>query len=772
MKEDIATFGKRSVQDIRDINADLIEKAMQMRCQAYLAHAKAKLLSETIYEVDKSKKEIVHNQQELAQDYKQLSSQKAELMEEIAKREMIENELLRAKSEAELANKTKSQFLATMSHEIRTPMNGIIGMIDLVEKTDLNDEQARMLGTAHQSALSLLTIIDDILDFSKIESGKMELERTPLSVRDIIENIGSNLSSSAARKQIELLIFIDPDIPDWLIGDPHRLSQIILNLGSNAIKFTETTATKTGRVVVRASLAGQADDENIYVEFAVDDNGIGISDDVFETLFQPFTQAEESTTRRFGGTGLGLSICHRLTKMMNGKIRCDSVPNKGSSFRVTIPLKTAGDFSRSTKEDRNLEGLRVLIHSTDAEHAGFMKTYLEKWNVDATTVNTIGDAETAIMDKATAGSAYDIAIFDSNSVSSTRARDSFALAERLSDTGTKFLLTRFYEIRSDLHQPKNCFTIHGTPLARSAFLNGVATTAGRTDITDISSQKDTPDKEALIVPSSDEAEEAGNLVLFAEDNPVNQEVTLKQLNKLGYAVEVANNGKEALALFTQRKFGLVLTDLHMPEIDGYELAIKIRKREQQSRTQTPILAITAAASKEDAQRCLDVGMDSHLPKPIEFDRLKEVMDFWLPKEQETGSEQPAPKQETEATVDVTPDQPPYPVDPEALTRIVGDDPDVHQSLLGRFVETSEQTITEIHTAFEASSAKDIGELGHKLKSAARTIGANALADLSVELEAAGNAGEWQKIESLYPRLDPLFNDVRNYIISETKTDET
>jgi signal transduction histidine kinase/ActR/RegA family two-component response regulator len=471
---------------------------------------------------------------------------------------------IEAQREAENANQAKSTFLATVSHEIRTPMNGVLGMIDVLERTPLSADQRDSLGTVRHSAASLLRIIDDILDFSKIEAGKLDLECIEFSTIELIEGAAETLAPQAAAKGIRLSAYVDADVPERVIGDPLRLQQILFNLLGNALKFTEQ-----GSVRLAMERVGEGED---LLRIRVVDTGIGLTAGQRERLFQPFVQADNSTTRRFGGTGLGLSIVRRLAEAMQGDVTVDSEPGVGSTFSVTVRL----DPAPQQPAPPLLRGLSLVVSLPDDAEARAVARYL-------------GDA----------GAATSIAFNAAFAGIQTGASHYVPMLDGPSADGA-------------VGVPR--------PWRRDVLVRALARAAGRPG------ELARPARPA----SSSSPGRIGGRVLVVDDNSVNRKILARQLELAGASTDAAAGGEEALDLWRTGNYDLVLADLQMPSMDGFELARRIRENERiERRARTPILAVTASALEDQEQKSRAVGMDGLITKPVGIEQLRATLDVWL-----------------------------------------------------------------------------------------------------------------------------------------------
>jgi len=700
-------------------------------------------------------------------NFKQLNEADKELrtlnLELEARVEQRTASLKEAKLEAEVANQSKSAFLANMSHEIRTPMNGVVGMLDVLTHSRMSDDDRKMVDTISHSAHSLLGIINDILDFSKIEAGKLGLSESPIRVEHEFDAVCNLLDRVALDKQVELTMFFDPEIPEMLVGDALRLRQILTNLTNNALKFS-SGLDHIGRVYLRAELA-KRDNDRVWVQFSITDNGIGIDEKTKARLFQPFEQAQGGTTRAYGGTGLGLVISQNLAELMGGAIEVESQVGEGSTFTVCLPF-TIGDEDRTTTLPYDLTDLETVVVCDDPKYVDDYIRYLTHAGAKAYSVEELENGWDLIREQSLAEPICMMVMEEPGLKTAQEIVD--RLVANQPDKDVRLVQVVYLSIERGRRRharvlAENVIQIDREVLTRRRLLNAVALSTGRITIEEMVEEK--PDYIDQPQPQTrEDAIAAGRLILVAEDNETNLEVIQRQLNLLGFTADLSKDGVEAFAKWQSGDYGLLLTDLHMPNRDGYDLTTLIRQMEHEQKTERiPIIALTANALKGEEERCLEIGMDGYLSKPVKLNLLRDTLQQWLPNADEGVELEPDEQSSQDTEPEESNNNKGQAVDPSILTQIVGDDPALHKQFLEKFVGPASQTITEIHAAFEAGSAEQIGELGHKLKSSSRTIGANALADLCAELEVAGKADDWSRIKTLHSHLDMNFGEVKTFI---------
>jgi two-component system sensor histidine kinase/response regulator len=629
--------------------------------------------------------------------------------QDISERKLVAASLESARVEALEASRLKSNFLATMSHEIRTPMNGVIGLSGLLLETRLDEVQRQYAEGVHAAGDALLTVINDILDFSKLEAGKVDLEVVDLDIRVVVDEAATLLAPLAHEKRLELLAYCLPDVPDTLRGDPGRIRQILLNLASNAVKFTST-----GEVAIRVS--SSATEQGVLLRIEVKDTGIGISPNGRDRLFTSFSQADASTTRRYGGTGLGLAISSQLVTAMEGRIGLDSEIGQGSTFwcELPLPLGHATPAQRPAPPDGLLAGMRVLVVDDNATNRQILHSQLTAWRLQPDLAEDAQAAQVRLRSSAAGGQPYDIVVLDM----CMPDMDGLELA-RIISADPELHGTAMIMLTSTHHLEPRDLTDAGIgewltkPVRSSELYDRLM----RLMTPSADTNRPGTGKRAEI--SRPRVRSLGR-VLIVEDNALNQLVAEAVVSRLGYQVNIVANGAQALEALQSTSYSAVLMDCHMPVMDGFEATENIRRRKDTNST-IPIIAMTAGAMPEDRARCLEAGMDDYVSKPVDINAIEAVLQRWI------------------VPTDV-PAEPP--IDEQRLTDLRQlsslSDRNLMAEVINLFTSEAPATLAALHEAVETGPLDDIVPAAHKLRGTCGEVGATRVAGLCLELETGAH----------------------------------
>ncbi len=652
-----------------------------------------------------------------------------------------------AKKKAEDANTAKSSFLASMSHEIRTPMNGVIGMIELLLISDLDKKQTQRVTTLQDSALSLLTIIDEILDFSKIEAGKIELANEPVDLVHTIDSVHSSLMAIAQSKDVDLYCYRDPELTTVIISDALRLRQIITNLVGNSIKFSSGQNRK-GRVSLRIE-----SNKEHGLRIIVEDNGIGIAKESLKSIFEPFKQQDASTVHHFGGTGLGLPITKVLVDKMNGTLDLESEPGVYTKFIVNLPIVEANE-KNSPEFEQKLSGYIFNFYSEDSNLARDWNSYLIFSGAKVNCVEKIENLTNVTDIRADmSGNIIGIAVDDTLSPDNLRS-----LAENWKNHSlAKLIIVMPLMNKVTDKYSEDIALVDHNPNQNTTFrqvLTVISNEVAEPDLVCIDGEQKLSDDDPTSQSLSEQAQ-----ILVAEDNAINQNVISSQLEALGYSFDMANNGREALDLWHNNSYAMLLTDLHMPLMDGYSLATAIREQETDGE-RLPIVAYTANALKGERDHCLECGMDDYLTKPIALKDLKSNLATWV----EGAKSKPL--------VNTTGDSPslasPRTLDVSILESIVGDDPEEIAKFLGDYRRSAEKASAALTEASQCQNWHKLRDVAHTLKSASRTVGAIPLGEICASIENASGVQEQKTIHDLMLDLNQALSDVYAELLKQSE----
>lgn len=687
-------------------------------------------------ELDQLKQKVAELEQKVAEqeqtiaNHKRLENQVSQLHVVTAELKASSQRLVKARDQAVEASKFKSQFLANMSHEIRTPMNALIGVSDLLMRTNLSRDQQEYAEMIRDSAANLLEIVNDILDFSKVEAGKVQLELCDLDVVQVVEGAAELLAEKAHQKNLTLMTFIEPQLERSLRGDPTRLRQVILNLVSNAIKFTHK-----GEVFVHA-MSDRKDDHE-FVKILVKDSGIGIPKEAQAQIFSPFTQADNSVTRQYGGTGLGLTICRKLVELMNGEIHLESTEGKGTTIWFTFPLERASD-GVALEVPQALSQVRMLVVDGPTSATKVIQTYARNWGIKCDTAESSGMAR-ALLDSAFSKNAPYHLVLVENMLADMSADD---FAERVSHEkyaeASKVVL---FNAIGPSGAPKSFHNYSGyltAPMRQSLLMECIAKIAAASD--------DTVPKKVTTRSAGSERPSAGRKILVAEDNPVNQKVAMLQLQQIGFAADVVSNGEEAVSAVEKGHYDLVLMDCQMPVMDGFEATREIRKAETQTGHRIPIIAMTAHAMEGDREKCIAEGMDDYLSKPVSPETLKAILERWMQIEIEKPTESVKEEQPYIPTRSWDPHDEP-PIDVEKLQELCSDESDLNR-MIDMFMTSAERLLKNLSLAISDHDPIKIRSVSYEITGASDSVGADELTTIGENLQRVALEKNWTQCKIL------------------------